>query len=671
MFKDPTICKDEDYQISRSFQEFCRFYMKNTEVVYRYEADMQKVDKEAREFLKDPETFLGDRNVPPMDIFSYSRKLNLNAKKVHNAFEVILLIRNVFEDTKRGLHRYANWIKHPDHLRRWEDIGYQANSKKITRPARIVWKFSKEDKLSAYEDHMDAIQDDLKAEKEARTILESVRRRDLLVVEGGKDMNNNKRLLTSQSAGHKETEVSQSDNVVKIGDDRKLVEKDFIIPEEEINVIVEKEIKPRVSREDYDYITEKENININLAKPTTTAYDNTFSKSYTIDNGTKKLQEKLLESQFQPSKTVLGGTMMTDSDTDKLRKELDEERKKNLELSSQIVKNGDRSQTLPLQRIFQTSQTIQNKYPVNLRQHIPLANWNLLLKNSVNASSQQNFKVIEVLPDLDYIVTGSKNGILTFWKTTSFDTITEHKSLNIGNTIGIRTLIYLQDGKTLLCGGKDGKINKIDVSIFTTKTICDLNHSINAMAYSLNGSSIYACSGNRLYEIDIINEKVLSYIDAHDSTIADMAYNQQKGIIVTGAKDKSIKIWQASNMECLGILQGHADLIRSLCFAYSKEHCYLVSVAKDSYITFWNLTDKNFTKSMRMSSLPKKVFYLWDKKTVATVLNNGNLTLWNIETNEIRELSGKGSYSTGSYCEDGHTVVLGTKDGTLEFWNAQ
>jgi hypothetical protein len=143
--------------------------------------DSQRYDREANVLLRDPETMLTDKyNIPPMDFYTYDKKLTTNAKRIKQAYMVISEIREHFEDIRRVLQRYSSIMKEPDQVRRIENIGMEAIQKKIYRPARIMYKFSKEEKLSTFEDHTDVISDDMKAEKEAKLILDELTPRGII-----------------------------------------------------------------------------------------------------------------------------------------------------------------------------------------------------------------------------------------------------------------------------------------------------------------------------------------------------------------------------------------------------------------------------------------------------------------------------------------------------------
>lgn len=688
--------KEEDIVISRSFQDLCRFYSSNFEKVHRLDGEMNKYDREGKDFLKDPETLLSNRNVAPIDIFAHSKKLNINVKKAHIAYEVIFMIRNSFEDIRRVLHKYAIWMREPEQIRRFEEVGIQANTKNITRPAKIVYAFSKEEKLSSYDDHIEILQDDLLAEKDARAILESSINKGTFIL----TYNNSEKLeqstiqTTKSKTSNKEKEKRLSEEFTEIEEKGHRIPTSASIDSQvdeaiNINIFSDKEIKPRhKAHEDYDYQIERENINMILRNPVTDAYEYTYAKSEVVKRRPKERIIKKTKSNIFPRIESIKALEM--------RREITELRRKNKELTAKLeakqLKNSfNLDQTTfttnakgkPAAQLKESLEPDKNlliehekftkhyKYPTTLKQHFPLKNWNLILKKTVSCDQKQKLYCIEPATDLEFLITGSNTGKLIFWRYGNFINITEHKIIDISQS-PITSLLYLNDRKTLLCGCNDGTLYLIDLTVFTAKPISNLKSSINSIVYIYNGSTILAASGNKIYEIDISNERILNHFEAHDMDITDLAYNYKKDILSSASNDKTIKLWNPKTKECLGVLRGHAKEIKSICFAFSLKHFYIVSCARDSYVTFWNLTDKNMTRTVKMNSVVKKVIYLHDKKTILIVNKNGSFVLWNLnKTEDKKEISfQKFGYLSAAYYDDGYNIVLGSKDGSLEFWNA-
>jgi WD40 repeat protein len=702
--------------------------------------------------LKDPETLLSDRyNVAPINVYAYQRKITNNSKKLTYAYDVIFMIKCTFEEIQRGLQRYSNILRMPDQKRRLESVGLEAASKGLVRATRIVHKYSKDEKLSSYEDHLDLISDDLKAEKDARFILEElVGIRTVQPITVTKKVGS--RLPTGQTTStvRKETAISQTPSEGFVEQQRVITEpsrevtegnREFISEPSRVQeyIVSDRDIKPQyhVTR-DYDYDMERQAITTKYEQQANGKKYDQFVKG--VAKSTMAMPQQRIElRQEEPSSYSRPMTISTTQpesyrnyEMEKLKSEIDSLRRENESLTSKLrestimqqsftepqqpfsqarietqpysppiiestqvqeesirtpVRNNKEYATTTTTRLIEqqpqpqlqtTTEQIQTqlstaglKQPIFVRHHIPLKNWNMILKKTVNSSEHQKVKCMEAAQDLECLFSGLINGKLIIWKFINFHSIFEHKVMNISNA-PIKSLLYMNDSKTLFCGCSDGKLVKVDLSLFSAKTISDFEAPIVALVNPFNGYSLAVAAGKKILEIDYVNNKILNSIDAHDMDLTDLTYNQQKEILCSGSKDMTVKVWNFNTKECLGILQGHNGIIKSICFAYSKEQTILCSVSKDSYLTLWNLSDKNLTRSIKLPSPASKVFYVWDNRTLVTVHNSGTFSLWNIERdNEKSFFSNKVPYSTGIYFDDGHNIILANREGSLEFWNSK
>ena len=753
-------CRTEDQILIQTFQDVCRFWAQNDERVRRLETEVGKSYREANELKKDPETLLTDKyNVRPIDVFSYRNKILANNRKISSAYEAIRTIRQTFDDIQRGLVNYSTWTKSKDRQKRVEDIGASAIQKKYTKASRIVYKFSKEDKVSSYDDHLDIIQDDLKAEKDARYVLQELGRPTTIT----KIYKKEERLPTGATTGsamRRETEASITENVEQpiesqfiikevtepaqlseireVRDIREIREtpkaytnniKNVVsytnnlnnVPKEKITYYtqdvfpsrlsgVEIEDRSRSSSEK-EIISKKENINRNMEiRPA-------YKKIMTMPEITKETvtrmervpeKEQLVRSMTYEQPDLRQSTVTIDVES--LQREIESLRRENKTLSDKLTQSTfqtatskiqkeevlpvevssfnfaerqkDIPVTLPIQReevlpvkvspfnFAEKQKDVSGKSLVFIKHHIALKTWALTLRKSLRVL-EASPKCIESALDLELVIVGSRTGKVSFFRFLNFSDIREVGSIQVSHH-AVTTLLYLCDGKTLLCGCKDGQLLRIDLNGFTHSEILELEAPISAIVNPLRGSSFFVAAGKRLYEVDIENKFISNVVDAHDEYITCMAYNDKKEILCTGGKDNNIKIWNAQSLDCVGVLQGHMGPINSLCFAFSQNHIILCSVSKDSALILWNLTDKNLTKSLTCESPAKKILYLYDKRTILTLHKSGSFHLWNTDKITEKEFfSNKTPYTAGCYYDDGHNILLTTSEGTLEFWNAK
>ncbi len=744
--QDKKQLKDDSILLISLFTKLCKFQNENKEKVTRLEVDCLRYERELNTYTRDPEKFFTEKfDIPPRDISSYSKKLVNNTKGIRHAYHTINDIREKFEDILRGLQSYEMIMGDKDEVRRIESVGFSAIRAKINKPTKIMYKYSPEAKLSNYDDHSDITSDDIHAEKVAMKVIDDFTTKGIAkkvlqsIVMPGKIWKGLGKStpfpISGISGSGRKIETMQTmptEGDVKV--DTKNA-KNAKTKSEAGFIVSGREIKPEHYLVD-DMDRKYENSTTPMPMTTMPVYNQTFSKSEIIGVGEDIAKEESSKKE-EMAKTIkpqeeIGAGIKHSKEFESLREEIRGLRKENESLFLRISQlAGVSSSNFP--KISQ-SQVVKGspgeekeKQDIQIpatfqRHHTPLANWNLNFKKFITTSNEESITAMEVAIDLGYIITGLKNGNLAIFKFTNFEDITEKKILplvdNLANNNNeenteqtnktkqtcILSLHYLNDGHTLYCGLSDGKLIKVDLNIFTFITYANVNLPIISIANPSNGECFYIAAGKEIFQIsyeDKQGDNIINQFKAHDLNITDLIYIPQKDILCSGSLDKSVKVWNAKTKESLGVLEGHADIIKSLCYASnSNKHMILVSVSNDSYITFWNLTDKNLTKSLKMKSPAEKVIYLWDRKTVLTVhkSNNedemkGNFTLWNVETDEAKEFcnqgkckkegegelsddkEGKGlksqSYIDACYFDDGRNIILATEPVSMEFWNAK
>lgn len=344
----------------------------------------------------------------------------------------------------------------------------------------------------------------------------------------------------------------------------------------------------------------------------------------------------------------------------------EENRQLLMELEKEIRELKLKNEELNL-RLSRVSTESSNKHHVFMKHIIPIKTIDLKLYNTAEHAGA--IKCIEPLQDLEMFVIGDRDGNLSFFKFILFE---KFKTINLHKK-AIKDILYMNDGKTIYSGGLEGYLVCTDIETFSCRSLQGNEGPISAITNPLNGLSLFTANNRRITEWDIVNNKLLSSFDAHDDKITGLLYIHQRDIIISSSRDKNIKIWNPITKECLGCLEGHLDGIKAITYGYVKQHLNIVSVGRDSVITFWDLDDKDYTKSFRMKSPAKDVFYLGDKKCFVTVHADRKFYVWNTEKEESRlfypdNLNFNG-YNTGCYMDDGYSIILGTQDGSLQLWH--
>lgn len=77
-------------------------------------------------------------------------------------------------------------------------------------------------------------------------------------------------------------------------------------------------------------------------------------------------------------------------------------------------------------------------------------------------------------------------------------------------------------------------------------------------------------------------------LEGHDNGINCMALSEDGSVLVTGAEDKTARLWSTKtySTECIGILRGHEDYITCILI----EDCYVLSGSADKTVRKWDVS---------------------------------------------------------------------------------
>ncbi|EEF40951.1 denticleless protein homolog [Ricinus communis] len=83
---------------------------------------------------------------------------------------------------------------------------------------------------------------------------------------------------------------------------------------------------------------------------------------------------------------------------------------------------------------------------------------------------------------------------------------------------------------------------------------------------------------------------------AHQNAIFDICWIKEDTNILTASGDQTIKIWDAQEKKCIGVLMGHTGSIKSMC-SHPTNSDILVSGSRDGSFATWDLRCNTTSKS--------------------------------------------------------------------------
>jgi len=157
----------------------------------------------------------------------------------------------------------------------------------------------------------------------------------------------------------------------------------------------------------------------------------------------------------------------------------------------------------------------------------------------------------------------------------------------------------------------------------------------------------------------------------HEKGLTRAQWNSEGTRVVTGAKDKTVRIWDATGKGLIHTLRGHDDTVWGV--AFSPDDKFVASTSQDTTIRIWNADGSGDARVFRgHEGTVWMAAYSSDGKRIVTSSNDKTVRIWNTDgTGEPVVLKGhEGPVISVAFRPDGQQVVSGSNDKTVRIWNA-
>ncbi|CAN8256072.1 unnamed protein product [Cochlearia groenlandica] len=223
------------------------------------------------------------------------------------------------------------------------------------------------------------------------------------------------------------------------------------------------------------------------------------------------------------------------------------------------------------------------------------------------ASLDQKNKKKKATLEATYFVTVGERGIVRFWKSEGSVCLYEQKSSDITvssdeeeSKRGFTAASMLSSDLGLLCVTADQQFFTYSIvedgeesELVLSKRLVGYNEEIADMKFLGDEEQFLAVATNleevRVYDVATMS---CSYVlSGHKEVVLSLdtcVSSSGNVLIVTGSKDKTVRLWNATSKSCIGIGTGHNGDILAVAFA-KKSFSFFVSGSGDRTLKVWSL----------------------------------------------------------------------------------
>jgi len=158
-------------------------------------------------------------------------------------------------------------------------------------------------------------------------------------------------------------------------------------------------------------------------------------------------------------------------------------------------------------------------------------------------------------------------------------------------------------------------------------------------------------------------------LSGHTSYVVSVRYSPDGSRIVSGACDKTIKIWDAVTGSHIMTLGDHKGCVNSV--EYSRDGTYIVSGSSDKSIKMWDASSGSVMFTIPLDAEVKSVGF--NKDISRIVSSSGNLVqIWDaLQSSSIMDLTGHTELVNAvQYSPDGTLIASCSNDNTIKIWDA-
>ncbi|MCP4450071.1 MAG: protein kinase, partial [Planctomycetes bacterium] len=168
-----------------------------------------------------------------------------------------------------------------------------------------------------------------------------------------------------------------------------------------------------------------------------------------------------------------------------------------------------------------------------------------------------------------------------------------------------------------------------------------------------------------------LSDQAQMTLHGHEGAVSSVAFSPDGKRIISGSRDNTLQLWDASSGSEVMILRGHEDAVTSV--AFSPDGQRIVSGSSEGTLRLWDSESGSEMMTLRGHEAPVvSVAFSPDGQRIASGSSDKTLKVWDSKSgDEVTTLHGHDSFVTPvAFSPDSRRIVSGNNDNTIRIWDA-